>query len=491
MAVAEYRIPAFLGVDQSTQEGALDPGSSPDACNMDTEDGSLAVARGFVKHIDVALDTTKPIRKLLLWKGLTAERFVAIAGNEVYALNPDAETLAWELKFTYPETVGARRIDSCEAMIGSEDYLLIACGEHQILKWNITGDMTVFGSTTGQSDKQVNFLAMHYGRLFAAGDPDKPSLLYYSQTPGDSRTIENWAADEASPSTSGGSLEVGETSGDPITGLCSLSNQLLIFKRNSIYRLLGDRPGNFRVQRVHAEVERAQHTSLTRYGDAPYWMTGGGLYYFDGQTAIKSRTARRIRRLLEGASFTNCRAAKKGDKLYFTAYEEARDASGAGAARDRDNALIEYDIVRQTYMVRRGFEISDLCARDGVLYFMNDQRVIYRFDEGADYDGAPIEAYWRTPLTDLNSKPGIKCLQEMYLRGAAEDAGAVLLLDARIGRNLHSYRCLMPEREEDVLEIPLKNEGRTFSLRFSNEAGSRFCIRGGIQMTFEHRLRAY
>lgn len=491
MAVAEYRIPAFLGIDQSTQEGALDPGSSPDACNMDTEDGSLAVARGFVKHLAIPVPKEeKPIRKLLLWKGLADERFVVIAGNEVYALNPDAAEPAWELKFSYPETVGARRVDACEAMIDSEDYLLIACGEHRILKWNIGGTMQEFG-TEDNSKSPVNYLAMHYGRLFAAGNPGKPNLLYYSQTPGDSRTIESWATDEASPSTGGGSLEVGDTSGDPITGLCALANQLLIFKRHSLYRLLGDRPGNFRLQCVHAEVERAQHTSITRYGDAPYWMTAGGLYYFDGQTALKSRTARRIRTFLTGASLTNCRAAKKGDKLYFTAYEEARDASGAGAARDCDNVIIEYDLVRQTYMVRRGFEISDLCARDGVLYFMNNERVIYRFDEGADYDGGPIEAYWRTPLTDLNSKPGIKCLQEMYLRGAAEDAGAVLLLDARIGRNLHSYRCLMPEREEDVLEIPLKNEGRTFSLRFSNEAGARFCIRGGVQMTFEHRLRAY
>ena len=489
MSVAEYRIPAFYGIDQSAQEGAIDAGSSPDACNMDTEDGSLAVAHGFVKHVNAKVDGTKPIRRLLLWQGLTDERFVVIAGNDVYALNPHALTPAWELKFSYPETVTALRVDACEAMIGSEEYLLIACGEHQILKWSAAGTIAAFG-TEANSQKHVNFLAMHYGRLFAAGDPDNPSLLYYSQLPGSGRTIESWAVDAASENTGGGSLEVGETKSDPITGLCALSNQLLIFKRRSIYRLFGDRPGNFRVQRVHAEVERTQYSSIVRHGDAPYWMTEGGLYYFDGQTALKSRYARRISTFLSGASFTNCRAAKKGDKLYFTAYELDRDLGGTGGARVCDNALLVYDLARQTYMVRRGFEVSDLCARDGVLYFMNKERVIYRFDEGADYDGTPIEAYWRTPLTDLNSKPGIKCLQELYLRGTSDGEGAVLLLDARIGRNMHSYRCLMPEREEDVLEIPLKNEGRTFSLRFSNEAGSRFTIFGGLQLLFEHRLRA-
>ena len=47
----------------------------------------------------------------------------------------------------------------------------------------------------------------------------------------------------------------------------------------------------------------------------------------------------------------------------------------------------------------------------------------------------------------------------------------------------------MPDREEDVLEVPLKNEGRTIALRFANEAGSRWSITGGIQLLYELRLR--
>ncbi len=492
MAVAEYRIPAFLGIDQSAQEGAIEPGSSPDACNMDTADGSLAVARGYVKHIAAAVPGEKPIRKLLHWQGLVSERFLAIAGNDVYAYVITDEAPAWTLLFSYPETVKGLRFDACETQIGSADYLLLACGEHAIVKWDGINAMQAFGSEAKLSNISVNFLAMHYGRLFSAGDPAHPCRLYWSQAPGDERTIESWAVDEASENTGGGHVEVGDTSGDPITGLCALSNQLLIFKRRSVYRLLGDRPGNFRVYRVYAEVEQMQNTARVLYGDVPYWMTGAGLYYFDGQTALRSRSARRIRGFLEGASFTNCRAAKLGEKLIFTAYEQSRDQSGAGAARTADNALIVYDTARQAYMLRRGFTVSDICAHDGTLYLINEARTVYRFDEGPDYDGAPIDAYWHTPLTDLGSKPGIKCLQEMYIRGAGESAGegAVLLLDARIGRNLHNYRCLMPEREEDVLEIPLRNEGRTFAFRFSNEAGSRFRILGGVQMVFEHRLRA-
>jgi|GEM_PF-117733 len=491
MAVGEYRIPEFLGIDQGAEEGMINPGSSPDACNMDTADGALSVAKGYVKHIASPVPGEKPIRRLLFFPGLSTGNFVAVAGNDVYAYAPTDEAPAWRLLFSYPETVKNLRVDYCLTQIGGADHLLLACGEHRLVKWDGANPMQVFGSSAGLSDVPVNYLAMHYGRLFSAGDPGHPSRLYWSKVPGDTRTIEDWAEDASSENAGGGHVEVGDTAGDPITGLCALSNQLLIWKRRSLYRLLGDRPGNYHVYPVHAEVERMQDSACALFGDVPYWMTGGGLFFYDGQTAQKSASARRIRTFLEGASFGNCRAAKRGDKLYFTAYEEARDDASAGAARTMDNALVVYDLERQTYMVRRGFGVSDICAEDGALYLVNGARTIYRFEEGPDYDGIPIDAYWNTPLTDLGSKPGVKSLRELYLRGAGESEGegAVLLLDARIGRNRHSYRCLMPENEADVLEIPLKNEGRTFALRFSNEAGSRFRVLGGVQLVFEHRLR--
>jgi hypothetical protein len=36
-----------------------------------------------------------------------------------------------------------------------------------------------------------------------------------------------------------------------------------------------------------------------------------------------------------------------------------------------------------------------------------------------------------------------------------------------------------------VLEVPLQNEGRVFSLRFENEAGGRFSLEGGTELALE------
>jgi hypothetical protein len=134
--------------------------------------------------------------------------------------------------------------------------------------------------TGGLSDAPVRFIEMHYGRLFAAGDKRYPVRLYWSQVPGDYRSIEDWTADDASENTGGGYVEVGSNS-DPIVGMCALSNQLLIFKRDSLYRLLGDRPSNYRIVQVNAEIEETTNDAIILYGDTPIWMTKAGLYFFD------------------------------------------------------------------------------------------------------------------------------------------------------------------------------------------------------------------
>jgi hypothetical protein len=47
------------------------------------------------------------------------------------------------------------------------------------------------------------------------------------------------------------------------------------------------------------------------------------------------------------------------------------------------------------------------------------------------------------------------------------------------------HRLLLPEDKSEVLEVPLKNEGRVFSLRFENEAGGRFTLDGGTELALE------
>jgi hypothetical protein len=632
MALKEYRVEGFKGIDQSRSENVLDSGFSPDAQNMDTENGDLAVAKGYVKHISVPVPGTGRIRRMYVWRTTNGEKLVVVAGSKVYWWSG----AAWEEVYTYTEGISSNEWDFEEIRIGTTDYLVIANGEMQLIKWSGSGAATLFGSgsfvyegtiaaithnmskataatyaeasgigtytltmpaglayalngelsfvvpsavisatsikikisTTeyianyvpawlandiavvkltsgstcdisqtvygvtavtlgtaiseqwkqrtidvgiqlngvsstvssvdaartvvtlaepftgelavgntakvrgGVSDIACNFTAIHFSRFFAAGDTDHPSRLYWSQPPGDTRSIEDWSADEYSDVASGGFMDVGNTNSDPIIGLQPLSTQLLIFKETSLYRLLGDRPSNFRLSQVNLDVETMSNTGCVAYGDVPYWLTRAGMYYHNGQTAVLSAAARQIRALLADADVSMCKACENRDRLYFT----LRRGDG-----EYDDSIIVFDMTERTYMIRNGFNVVDIASKNGTMYMINDSRYVYRWGEGTSYDGAPIEAYWTTPVTDLSQKSITKTFKALYMRGE----GGFVLIELWVGRAKQEIKQEMPENIEDVLKVDLSNGAKTFWMKIMNEAGGYFRLTGGIEIIYE------
>lgn len=328
----------------------------------------------------------------------------------------------------------------------------------------------------GISNIPVNYLEIFVSRLFSAGDPSHPSRLYWSQPPGDTRTIEDWSMDEASDQTGGGFVEVGTTSSDPIVGLCSLSSQLIIYKESSVYRLLGDRPTNFRIVQVNRDIERTVNTAIIANGDVPYWLTKAGMYYHDGQQAHLTPTARQIHTILENVSLATTKSCENLDRLYFTC---------RAASEGKDDTIIVYDLRDRTYLLRNGFEVIDICAYDGNLYSINSNRYVYRWDRNAKtYDGGRIDAYWNTPFTDLQAKTVVKAPYYIYLRGEGE----IVKIDLAIGKQKQHRTYQIPIETGDVLKIPLtKDEGRVFGMKIYNQFGGWFKVMGGMELVYETR----
>ena len=291
------------------------------------------------------------------------ERHIIIAtADKLYALNET--TAEWTLIYTFGAEATTAQYDFQTVKIGSTEYLLVANGGAQMAKWDGQSESAeAFGSAEGLSDIAVNFVELYFSRLFAAGDAENPSRLYYSQAPGDTRTIEDWTSAEEGENVSGGFVEIG-TDSDPITGLFALSNQLLIFKRDSLFRLLGDRPGNYRIQPVSGTMLQPVHTACARVSDVLYFLTGGGVYYFDGQGVQKKADAEKVSALLNGANLSACASAACGDRLYFA----FREVDGSGA----NDAVLVCDLARGTYMMRA--RLLRLRALFGRRYAVFDRR---------------------------------------------------------------------------------------------------------------------
>lgn len=323
----------------------------------------------------------------------------------------------------------------------------------------------------GLSNIPVRYMASYYSRLFTAGDDTHPTRLYWSQAPGDARSIEDWSMDDISDSVSGGHVDIGNTS-DRITGLFAMMNQLLIFKEKSIYRLLGDRPSTFRVASVLEDSHTATQDSVLSYKGIPYWMTSGGMYYHNGTSSGLTASARQIRSILDGANVGHCRAAVCKDRFYFSINTQ-------GGAYD--DSIIVYDVIDRSYMLLTGFHVIALSASRNALYMVNENRYLYKWDDSTTFDGETINAYWYTPKTDMQAKTITKAMKTMYLRGT----GGIVLVDTDVGGYIRTDRYQMPESDSSIIRIPLRNEGRVVQFKFYNENGSHFRIMGGIEVRFE------
>ena len=736
-----YQIPAFLGIDEGRSENTLEPGWSPEAWNMDTEGGDLAVGKGFAKHIGTAVPGTGTIRRMYLWHDAGVDKFVVIAGNKVYWWNSGANPAAWTEIYDYTsdipvgKTLDGSDWDFLESRIGNDDHLIIANGVTQLVKWSGSGSAVLFGSgeyvfgngdtpvtisalteafpkadsaayeekpdyeniatgatystssntgtytltmpagysyaadqkivftvpqqpasnittlkvndgtntytlnmsyswetgataviqttsttaatvllenrrkgaytltmpagytyneggkiaflapslvdatvqrvtvndgpneyeldyipewtpgdvaviltksTTaaeilaeewgytdatlsdaigsdwvdwtkgvgvqiegvtyavadidnartkitfkeqtdkvavgdgvkvrgGVSDIPVGYVELYYNRLFSAGDPSHPSRLYWSQPPGDVKTIENWSMDDYSEAASGGHTEIGPTNNDPIVGLTALSNQLIIHKQSGNYRLIGSNPSNFQILQINQGVEKMANTSRISHGDVPYWITRAGMYYYNGQQAILHPRSRQVRNTLRNASLDHSKGIECRDKLYFT----MREAAGTGP----DDTVLYYDMTENVWMKRNGFHVADFCTRDGEIYLVNENRYVCRVG-GTDYDGEPIAAYWRTPVTDLGVKNVIKEPRKMIVRGRSGGTGDAITVTEYSGTLPNSVDMILPSNDQDVKEIALHNQGRTFHYEFRNKAGSWWKILGGVEILF-------
>ena len=539
-----YRIQEFFGIQQQTDGTLLPETSAADARNIDTSDGNLSVAKGYTKYISTVLPDTERILKLIVARGATA-KFYVVTAKKVYVY----ASSAWNTVYTFATALTTTQIDYVQTQIATDDYLIIATGETQMLKIKISTDtaelfgtgalsfdgtvssydagtktittnetltaeairhapldgVTVNGvwmdvtsatSTTivladtpdsepthaqtctirgGGSTASCNFCDMYFGRFVSAGDPTAPSRLYWSAVSGDGRTIEDWLAVEGSADASGGYVEVGDNGGDAIIGLTVLSDRLVIFKRYSIYYLRGDRPSTYAVERVENFSERMSNASVVVRNNLPYYLTASGIQVYDGTGIVPISEG--VRYLNTFFQTVNSALQSKGVHCQNVFYFSCKVSS----ASTYDDTVVVFDIARNAYMLRNGFEIADMTVHDGVIYLINGSRYVYQFNSGTTYDGTAISAYWLTQKTDLSAKGVVKQIKELMFRATA----GRLVLTVYGDINEYSIDRITDGKGGGFVSLPVNIvPTRTFQIRIENKAGSAFSITGGIEATF-------
>ena len=474
MAYQTAALPAFSGVRMDLCDGLLKADMSPDAVNADTRSGSLRSAGGFSRAVSAAIDPDTPLVRLFAHATANGDAFLAVSQDALYRY--DATAALWRTVYLFEYGVDGTKTDFLNVRIGVNDRVLISTGREQMLSLATGANAAEpFGSSQKLSNKRCRYTELYFGRLFAAGDPEAPGRLYWSKTPGGGRMIDDWRADASSENVSGGFTDVGVDE-DPITGLYALSNQLLIFKRDSLYRLLGDRPSNYRIVAVDASFRQPKHTACVRYADRLYFLTDGGMYFYDGQTVRRSPAFRALGPLLAHSDLSQARAAACGDVLYF--------ALRSRESLPYDDLVIEYDVLRDRCMLRSGFRLADLCALHGSLYALTADGRLVVFDGSDTYDGDPIDVRWQTPRLDLGRKDVKKTLLTLTAAGSGR-----MRVRAMSDGGCYETVAQFSTVPDSVTEIPLRGEGRVFRLEFSSVDGGAFELEAPVTLLFDQQRR--
>lgn len=337
---------------------------------------------------------------------------------------------------------------------------------------SVNDHVTVRG---GGSDESVAYTELYSNRLFAAGDPNAPYRLYWSAVPGDGRTIEDWLSVDGSIDASGGYVEVGDGSADPIIGLTALSNQLLIWKRYSVWRLYGDRPSNYTLERIDKSSDVMSNAGVIVKYDAPYLLMPSGIHTYNNVSVVPvDGGVKPLRRFFDAKpDVSNSRGAYWDNRMYMTCKVETTSQTGY------DNAIIVLDLARNSYMIRDGLEIADLTAVGSHIYLINGSRFVYEFEQGTSYDGTPIAAYWLSQPTDFGRKMNRHQAMALYAHITGDPAKVTV-----IGDYLTPSKTLTPlTARAGYTMLHFQTDRQYFiQYKFENINGGAFTFHGGVNL---------
>ena len=152
-----------------------------------------------------------------------------------------------------------------------------------------------------------------------------------------------------------------------------------------------------------------------------------------------------------------------------------------------NNAVIELDMERGTFMLRRGMRVRDFYSLGGKVYYTQADApydVMLYDDESASGNlGQPVENLWETAWMDLG-KGYVK--RDFLLRLTADadedDVPIDLTLETERGEKT---KTVLLQRERRDLRVRIRNAGKRVRLRVaSHERAAGWRIYGGIEVRY-------
>lgn len=442
-----FKIKNFAGgLNQSADDSLLSVNQSRDAQNVDVSSGTLKTISGYSKYIETAAPAG--ITRLMKFyknntsTGAVTSYLLAATATAIYYWTGSAWTaLATGL------TSGDW--DYLNYQISSTDVIIMGNGSDVMKKW----DGATF-SNLGGTPPVAKSISLHAERLWATGVKAYPNTVYYS----DDLNPENWTGGE----DAAGEVYLPTWDGGVCIGVSNIFSDLVIFKTNNIFRVVGTYPSVYEVKQVYSSVGAIAEKTIVSGNDRAFFLSKDGLYYYNGVSAYPL-LGDMAKDVVINPSYAKNAVSIIHKNVLYCAFPEGSSTV--------NNAVFVYDLLNKNLMIWRGLAVTDFMEYEDKLLFTDSTGYVYTMDGNAvTFDGTNINAYWETPWQDLDAFRVTKTADTLYFYAKGN---GIMRVDVTFdGKTKTKNVTLSPSGKLHSLSLNL--EGRRFKMKFSNVSGSRF-----------------
>ena len=461
-------IPSFAGINQATDGYNMSLRYAQYATNADVTGGGLAPARAGVaisQTLDTPIGTLARLHRRYHADEGEKDVLVAIAGGRLWTKLLDRDD-AWQARY------GSLTNDVCDFVTyeinrpdsdAPTDVLLFTNAQD--------GMFCLYGDTLEVSPVPTPYkfgvLARHSERIWGSGIADDPDKLVYSAAfdPFD------WEQNSENPEDGAGEIIQPSWDGDSFLALRPFGSQLLAFKKNAIWRILGTNPGEYVLKEQYGGGALEENT-IAVTGSYAMMLGYGGIIRYDGADAapFQQQTVKDIMARVNPQARAAACAVMDG-KSYLLALP-LDDST-------KNNAILKYNITEQAFTLIRGVGVKAFLAFDGRVFYTSAEVPGMVLELGG---GQPLPMSWASGYQDLGAKNSVKSAFTAYFTTEAERAFP-LSLCIRTEKKAKTKTLLVKPGKAHRVNINVS--GRYFRLELSSETEIPWRLCGGIQLDME------
>lgn len=490
-----FSIPYIVGINESSGDVNISPYLAPYAQNIHATYGVLESARGYDEYIKKALPA-RPTRIYLFTDVNTADgsrkrNVIVTTEDTVYVW--DETSYVWRPLFTGAKSgewgfITYQRADDIILIMGN--------GVDPVKVWD--GISEKLEDLEGAPCKG-RFFALHYERMWMTGDPEKPNSVFYSRQfdPND------WTGDIEDPAAGGGQVDLPTfESGGYITGIYTSSNEVIIMKESTAFRIYGTSPSSYMAYEVVGGIGTKAERAIVTSGGNQYFITRHGLGVQSG-SAVSMINDRALPRVFDDMYFkgadirmniayqnTAC-GTKFDSKLWF--------AVPLGDS-EQNNAMVEYDPARESIMLHRGINVVDFALtdqEDDYVLFVGENTAgefkVFAYGGSYSYDGVAQKSVWESAWQEMGDRGRKKILRQVRLFGnifkvdeySKVKASVKVTVETDRGQFTHQIHPFPFRNLPQSFQFGMRLSGERFRIIIESGENSRFHFGGSVELEVE------